>query len=133
MQRPCDSPVRRLTYRLMHRIYGILNSGEWRIVYVKMWDNPPVCRKLGLESNKVGTVDFVEGIIFVDYRQDVLATVVHECIHIILEDRYGPGQEDENEEETQRLEKVVMGNMSRCQAMRLHRLVTECLSYWRAR
>jgi hypothetical protein len=117
----------------MHRIYGILNSGEWRIVYVRMWDNPAVCRKLGLESNKVGTVDFAEGVIFVDYRQDVLATVVHECIHIILEDRYAPGEEDANEGETQRLEKLVMDNMSRCQAMRLHAIVTGCLSYWRQR
>lgn len=128
MPRPCDSHERRQVYRLMHRIYALLGSGEWRVVYVKILDNPKACKKLGLSTNTVGTVDTNDGIIFVDYRFDVLATVVHECIHVIIEDRF-PGDEKADEKETQRLEALMMTHMSRSQAMRLHHLISVCLRY----
>lgn len=128
MRRPCDSPDRRRTYKIMSRIYALLSTMEWRIIYVKMLGNPKLCARLNLDPNTVGTVDPAEQLIFVDFRQDVLATVVHECIHVFLEDRF-PGDHDAEEKETQRLEKMVMANMSRCQAMRLHHLIDLCLTY----
>ena len=128
MPRPCDAPERRLTYKIMSRIYGLLSSGEWQIIYVKMFGNQKLCAKLSLDSNTVGTVDPSEQVIFVDFREDILATVVHECIHVFLEDRF-PGDHDAEEKETQRLEKIVMANMSRCQATRLHHLISLCLTY----
>lgn len=121
----------RLHYRLMHRVYKILRDDEWQVRYCRMNGNVALCAKLGLDSDGyVGTVDDERQIIYVDFREDVLSTVVHECLHIIIGDRYDASKKayKAEEAEVQRLEKMMMQYMSRTQATRLHYLISDRLA-----
>ncbi|HTM67708.1 MAG TPA: hypothetical protein VL426_00255 [Candidatus Binatia bacterium] len=126
---------RRLHYRLMHRIYKLCGQYEWRLVYIDMFGNPRVSKRLGLTDRTgrpvtacVGMVDEETRTIFVDYREDVIATFVHECLHILIGDSFvGDGDGKAEEAEVQRLEKMMMRHMSPSQARRLHVHMTNML------
>ncbi len=110
---------RRLHYRLMHRIYRLCASGEWRLRYGRIQGNAKLCRGHGLGPNIVGFVDAEPQIIWVDLRNDVIATFVHECLHVLVGDRFA-GRHAAEEREVQRLERLMMRHMSASQARRLH-------------
>jgi hypothetical protein len=113
-------------YRLLSKIYAILGDPDWRVRLVRLYDDAALGHRLGVGTNKVGTVDVEERIIYVDFRDELLATVVHECLHVILDGRFeGRRAHEREEEEVQRLEKLIMRRMSRCQARRLLRLIVE--------
>lgn len=118
---------RRRHYRLMRRIYALLDSGEWRVRYRRIAGEPRTCARLGVGLGTVGTVDDEEYIIYVDFRDEVLATLVHECLHVLLEGRYTHRQHDEEEAEVRRLEALVMRHMTATQARRLHLAMTNVL------
>jgi hypothetical protein len=110
---------RRQHYRLMHRIYRLCASREWRLRYARIQGNKKLCSCHGLGSNIVGFVDEETHTIWVDHRNDVIATFVHECLHVLIGDAYA-GREQQEEREVQRLEKLMMSHMTACQARRLH-------------
>ncbi len=116
----------RLHYRLLGRVYAILRDEDWQVRYCRLCDNPKLRRKLELEDEVIGTVDYETQIIYIDFRYDVLSTVVHECLHIIVTDRFGSGkaQYEAEEKEVRRLEKLMMEYMTRTQATRLHHLIS---------
>jgi hypothetical protein len=103
----------------MHRIYRLCAAGEWRLRYARIQGNKRLCRGHGLGSNIVGFVDVEPQIIWVDLRHDVIATFVHECLHVLIGDRYVRRPKAE-EREVRRLEKLMMRHLSACQARRLH-------------
>lgn len=110
---------RRLHYRLMHRMYKLCAQGEWRLRYARILRNGKLCRGHGLGANTVGFVDVENQVIWVDHREDLLMTFVHECLHILMGDRYLNRPKTE-EREVQRLEKLMKRNISARQAKRLH-------------
>ena len=110
---------RRLHYRLMHRIYVLCGSSEWRLRYGRIEGNKKLCGNHGLGPNIVGFVDEETQTIWVDHRNDVIATFVHECLHVLIGDKYVKREKAE-EREVQRLEKLIVRHMSACQAHRLH-------------
>ncbi len=110
---------RRLQHRLMHRIYRLCAEGEWRLRYARLQGNAKLCRGHGLDAGIVGFVDVEPQIIWVDHREDVLATFVHECLHVLAGDRFA-GRHKAEEREVRRLERLIMRHMSACQARRLH-------------
>ena len=121
----------RLHYRLMHRVYDILKDDEWQVRYCRLHGNTTLCAKLGLDSDTyIGTVDGEHQIIYIDFREDVLSTVVHECLHVIIGGRYNASKKAYKAEEAEvsRLEKMMMQYMSRTQATRLHYLISERLA-----
>lgn len=99
-------------YRLMHRIYAVLNSGEWRLRYRRIRNDERFCRGHGIAGDTVGLVDDENDVIYVDHRFDVLATIVHECLHVIFPDAAEPT--------IRGLERAIMRRMSPLQAKRLH-------------
>jgi hypothetical protein len=128
-QPPSDRELRerRLHYRFMRRIYRLCRSGQWGLRYVKMTGNRSVASQVGKDLadgnflwDAVGCVDIARQIIYIDYRCDVLATFVHECLHVLIGSRYVPMNHDEEERHVQRLEKLIMSRMSPLQAKRLH-------------
>lgn len=109
---------RRLHYRLMHRIYRLCAEGTWRLRYGRLQGNKKLCRSYGF-PNIVGFVDEGPQIIWVDHRNDVISTFVHECLHVLIGDRF-VGRRKSEEREVQRLERLMMRHMSASQARRLH-------------
>jgi len=107
-------------YRLQSQIYALLNSGEWVIRFARLGDDPRLRDKLGHGPNTIGLCDDETHILYIDHRQDVLATIVHECLHAIYPDKGEP--------EIRRLEKLVMGQMSSIQAKRLFLLAACALT-----
>ncbi len=115
--------ARRSHYRLMHRIYALISSDDFRIRMAKMRGNRALCRRLGLPSDQfVGMVDYEDDVIYVDFREDLVATVVHECLHVLIGERFSPGRAKAEEREVRRLERLVMRHMTPLQASRLLRL-----------
>jgi hypothetical protein len=103
---------RRLVYRLLSRVYALLNSGDWAVRYARISDDRRLQDKFGFSANTVGYCDNEEQVLYVDLRKDVLATIVHECLHAIFPDK--------EEQEIIDLEGLVMRHMSPVQARRLH-------------
>ena len=86
--------------RLISKIYKILKSGNWIIKFKK-------------SKHNFGQVDEKNHIIWVDPNVDILADIVHECIHII--DR----NDKKKEGEISRIEISLMKNLAPIQAKRL--------------
>lgn len=118
---------RRTHYRLMHRIYALCAQGEWRLRYARIRKNGKLCRGHGLSTNTVGFVDMEPQIIWVDHREDMLMTFVHECLHVLMGDRFTNRPKAE-EREVQRLERLIKRNISARQALRLHLHMTNMLT-----
>jgi hypothetical protein len=118
---------RRLHYRLLGRAYDILRSDDWRVRLVRMHGNKKLCGALGVPPTSIGTVDDETQLITVDMRNDILSTVLHECLHVLVGDRFRPGRHKAEEREVLRLEKLMMRHLSHVQATRLFRLVAERL------
>ncbi|HTK05058.1 MAG TPA: hypothetical protein VL500_05715 [Candidatus Eisenbacteria bacterium] len=110
---------RRFHYRLMHRIYKLCAQGEWRLRYARIRKNGKLCRGHGLGTNTVGFVDVEPQIIWVDHREDAMMTFIHECLHVLMGDRYLNRPKAE-EREVQRLERLMKRHLSARQARRLH-------------
>jgi hypothetical protein len=104
--------LRRL-YRIVSRIYRLFNEDGWRVRYARITWNRPLCEEHGVDLDSVGFCDYENDEIWVDYRADVLATIVHECLHAIYPDM--------PEYEVRQLEKMVMDNLSPVQAKRILR------------
>ena len=118
---------RRLHYGLIRRIYALCRSGKWRLRFANIYRNPHVSAQVRMMIadgaclwNAEGCVDPVRNMIYVDYRYDVLATLMHECLHILLGESYSAGQAKEEEREVRRLECLIMRNLSPMQAKRIH-------------
>jgi hypothetical protein len=111
-QRNGGADDRRLVYRLLSRVYALLNSGEWAIRYARIGDDCRLRDKFDVSANTVGYCDHGEQVLFIDLRKDVLATIVHECLHAIFYDK--------EEQEIIDLEELVMRHMTPVQAKRLH-------------
>jgi hypothetical protein len=119
MDRDRRARERRLHYRLMRGIYRLCASGEWRVCYALIRGNRRLCRGQGIRIGTVGFVDPEEDVIWLDPREDVLSTFIHECLHVLVGDRYLDRHEAE-EREVQRLERLMLRHLSPCQARRLH-------------
>lgn len=127
MQRhPSASAARQAHYRLMRRIYALCASGEWRVRYARIDGNRRLAKKHGISTTTVGFVDGEPQIIWIDYRRDLLSTFVHECLHVIVGDRFASGKREERH--VLSLEKRTMRMLSPCQARRLHMHLTNMLA-----
>ena len=108
-------------HRLMSRIYGLLLDSAWRLRYADLTNDRRLRERLGLEDTDcVGFCDDEEQILYVDHHEDVIATIVHECLHAVLPEA--------EEEEIMALEELVMRHMSPTQARRLHLIAGEALA-----
>jgi hypothetical protein len=117
---------RRLHYRLMCGVYALLRSPEWRVRLVRLHGNRKLCGALGVPPTSVGTVDDETQVITIDLRDEIIGTALHECLHVIIGDRY-PNREDAEEREVQRLERLMMRHLSHVQATRLFRMIADRL------
>lgn len=114
---------RSFQHLLLHRIYRILRTPEFVLRFDRMVGNPDTYERHGVDSNSAGTVDDAHedvGIITVDHRYDIIASVVHECLHVIYEDA--------TELQIQALERFVVRNMHPLQAERVLYLMADCLA-----
>jgi len=107
-------------YRLMSRIYALLNSGEWAVRYARLGEDHVLRDRFGLAANIVGFCDMAEQVLYIDHRKDVLATIIHECLHAIFEDK--------SEEQILELEALIMRHLSARQATALHLISAEALT-----
>ncbi|OGL74205.1 hypothetical protein A3C96_00335 [Candidatus Uhrbacteria bacterium RIFCSPHIGHO2_02_FULL_60_10] len=89
-----------------------LSRRTWRVVYIDMFNRPKSCRPYDLSPGAVGTCDYEEKTLFIDYRHDVMSTLIHELIHA----RYP----NKTEKEVGRLEKLIMRYLTPGQAVQLH-------------
>lgn len=112
-RRKLSSRRRRQLYRIQSRIYDLFNKERWKIRYARINQEYDVCVKHEIKSVTSGFVDNHERIIWIDYREDVVPAIVHECLHIIYPDL--------PEYKIRRLESFMMRNMSRIQIVRLMR------------
>ncbi len=99
--------------KLANEICDILDSGKWQVMYVTMADNPDVCQEFDLSEDAVGQIDDELGVIYIDFRFDVISTLVHELLHARFWGR--------PERDILKLEKLVMRYLSAAQARRLHK------------
>lgn len=113
MKRRIRRRTLRHLYRIISRIYRLFNHEGWRVRYDRITGNRELCEANGVSLGCVGFNDPENKLIWVDYRKDTLATIVHECLHAIYPDLSESG--------ILRLEKMVMDNISPLQAKRLIR------------
>jgi len=85
---PNERKERRRTHRLIRKIIVFLrdNRDEWRIRLERLEGNKKLCGRFGIPPNIVGCVLWDENLILVDMRGDVLATIVHEVLHVLYPD-----------------------------------------------
>lgn len=102
---------RKKVRRLLRKIYAFLDRYEWSIIYVRMQHNEKFCTEKGIDNNIVGLTDYDEQCLYIDYRHDILATLVHECLHAIFPKMI--------ESEVRRLEVLIVETMSPRQARAL--------------
>ncbi|MFA6603989.1 MAG: hypothetical protein WCT10_04095 [Patescibacteria group bacterium] len=112
---------RRQVYRLMHQIYTLLNSGEWSVCYARIGENYRMQEMFGLNPDSVGFCEPIDQIMYIDPCCDVLATLIHECLHAIFPDK--------TEDDIIKLEEMIMRHLTPTQARRLHMISAEALIY----
>jgi hypothetical protein len=113
---------RSFQHLLMHRIYRVLRTDDFVLRFDRMVGNPETHARHGVDMNSAGTVDDPHedmGTITVDHRYDIIASVVHECLHVIYPEA--------TEEQIQALERFVIRDMHPAQAKRLLILMTHCI------
>jgi len=118
-KRTLPAPQRQRLYRLMCRIYEVLNSSDWRVRLTRLESDEAACRRYGIPVNSVGTIDEVlreTPEIVVDFRKDIIPILVHECLHVIYEDL--------PEEDILSLERFVIDHMTPLQAKRVLQLAS---------
>jgi hypothetical protein len=69
--------------RQARRMLALLGGGEWRILFERLSGNRRRCRELGFKSSVVGYADYETNTIGIDFRVDLLSTIIHECFHIL--------------------------------------------------
>lgn len=106
---------RRHFLRLMQKIYGVLESGKWKIIYAKF-------------ENYRGYVLYEERLIILDPREDILLTLIHECLHVLFyEEKLKLKRRKNEEKEVGRLEKFCSKYLDQPQAFRLTELILKNL------
>jgi len=106
---------KRRSNRLMKKIFKILESGELKIVYKKS----SKYRGYFISDNKI---------IALDPRDEVIQTLVHECLHALFFERKIKLFAGESEEDmVLYLEKFCRRYMSYAQAIYLTELLAKCL------
>ncbi len=104
--------TRRFARKLANRCITLLESGKWRVMYIDMDGRPEVCLPYGLDHKAVGTCDYAKKTLFIDFRRDVISTLVHELLHARFPDW--------PESLVAEREKTVMEYLSPRQARKLH-------------
>jgi len=119
-RRPTAAKRRERGRRLAKRVLDFLRHGkDWRIFYCNLSQKSQVGRLLDYDGDLLGTVFFRPRIILADYRYDVLATVVHECLHAL--------HQYTRELTIQAMERDVMKTMTPDEAVELHMLMAKRL------
>jgi len=111
MKRRIGQRDRRRLYHIVSRIYWMFNYDGWRVRYERIYHNRGLCKREKVPLDRVGIFDLDAKLIRVDYRYDILDTIVHECLHVIYPDL--------PECEIVVLTTWVMDNLSRTQAQRI--------------
>jgi hypothetical protein len=131
MARLSKAEERRRVYYLVSRIYRLLRQNEWHVRLLRIPEDlteeqrHDLGQKRGLCRGRTGQQvihGFLEdgtGEICLDYRLDLLPTLVHECLHLLYEDL--------PEKAVYRLERLVMRHLSSRQAVNLIHLLVENL------
>ena len=112
--------LRRGMRKYMRKIYAVLRSRNYAVRYARIRGEPDAHARFGVSPDSVGCIDEDRSIIWIDYRADVIATIVHECLHI--------AEPDMPEEEVRLLENQVMDRLTPTQARTLHILMMDC--FW---
>lgn len=101
--------------RLMKKIYGVLESGNWSIKYTN------------LEYYR-GYFLYEEKLILLDPRKNILPTLIHECLHVLFYQQILKKSWFKTEEaEVQKLEKFCEKNLTPKDAERLTELLLKNL------
>lgn len=120
MERRIRRRTLRRLYRIVSRIYRMFNHEGWRVRYARIRNDREFCERHEVSADVVGVCDYGRKILWVDYREDILSTIVHESLHAIYPEL--------REYEIVRLEKMVMSNLSPLQAKRLIRHVNHFIA-----
>ncbi len=109
---------------LLRRIYRLLSSKNVFVRFAAMHDDPATPDRYNVPRNSVGTVDdqYLDDdavMITIDHRHDIIATLVHECLHVLFPETH--------ELRIQKLERFIMKRMHPMQARRLIVLMTLCV------
>lgn len=102
----------RRVQRVLARIHALIKAGEWEIRFTLIEGNAGFCAEHEISLACVGLCDYGAQRLYVDYRQDVLATIVHECLHAVYDDLV--------EDMICELEKLVMKYLTAKQARELY-------------
>jgi hypothetical protein len=106
--------------RLVRRIYAIFRRSDgWTVRLERIRRNAKICRLYLVDSDSVGVTEYESNTLLIDYREDILATFVHECLHVIFEDLV--------EDDIIKLEKFIITNISPRRAKCLLRLMVSNL------
>ncbi len=109
---PTTDRERRRVRRLLRRIHALIKDDGWEIRLTRISGETTFCIKYGISRDIVGLCDHEAQRIYVDYRYDVLTTIVHECLHAVYQDLV--------EDAISELEQLVMRHMTARQARRLY-------------
>jgi hypothetical protein len=108
--------------RLMRKIYGVSEDGEWKILL----------QNIDASEKQIAFVYWDKNLVVIDPRFDIILSLMHECIHIL--DDEGKiiliGKTlGEREAEVEELEKFCKVNIRADQAHKLIRLLTQNLCH----
>ena len=113
IQNGFTKPITQIRYYLLRRVYSVLSSNEWEIRFACVL-NKTIMHKHSNEWKSVhGFIDDYNETqtIFLDPRTDILATLVHEVLHIIYPDA--------SESTVRDMEYLIISGLTPCQAKRL--------------
>lgn len=113
-----------LADHLFRRIFALLEAGEWTVRYARIRGNARLLEFLGYKTDIIGCTDWDNHVIWIDHRDDILATAIHECLHVLF-----PGDDDSekgakaSELFVREKERFLVDHLGPRRAMRLHALI----------
>ncbi|MFH1047458.1 MAG: hypothetical protein V1738_04100 [Patescibacteria group bacterium] len=103
---------RRKLDRLMRKIYALFRSDDqWTVELHIINGDEEYTNKANVSFNTIGITDYEHCRIILDYRDDLLSTFIHECLHAIYQDH--------SESDILDLEEFMINRISPLRAKRL--------------
>jgi len=103
-----ESKERRRAQYLIRRIRKFLFEGNWAVRFSVVGEDEAICRRYEIAPTSIGFCDYETQTLHVHYKKDILVIVIHEALHALYPDN--------DEEETLRLEQLVLDHLGPRQA-----------------
>jgi hypothetical protein len=113
------SEERRRAKYLIRRIRDFLMKQDWKIHLSEVGEDESVRSRLAVAASSIGVCDYEQETLHVHFRKEILMVVVHEALHALYPNN--------SEDETLRLEEMVMRHLSSIQAKNLMIAAVRCL------